>query len=226
MVPFLLPVLDVPGPSAHDPADPPAEVRAAESPSTPAHPRPRLHDALFPGGGRVNLSLASGLPFVAVSEIAVGVGDRFAFGALGGATPEVPGFGVRPRLAVFDSGRFRGVLAVPALYYPFTTDGGSPWVLARPTFVLEHAWDSGVRLGGGMAAIAATSTDHRKPGYGSHNIKDGIWNTVNVTFAMPVAEKTSLFAEGALVMSGVRIAEEWAGVVPFTFAAGVATRLF
>src|SRR5207244_10386209 len=92
-----------------------ADLPASEV--TPARP----HDALFPGHGRVQTSLATGVPFLAMGEISVGIGDRFALGALGGATPNVPGFGIRPRAVVLEIGSWRGVLATPVLYYPFTS---------------------------------------------------------------------------------------------------------
>lgn len=224
MVPFLLPLVDVPAPDARALAEPPAEVRPAETAPPPAEARPKRHDPFFPGGGHANLSLSSGLPFLAMGEVAFGLGDRFAIGAVGAATQGPAGFGVNPRVALFDTGRFRGVVMAPSLYYPFAPEGGSPWVLTRPRFVLEHAWAFGLRVGGGLGAVATTSTDRRPAGYGEKNVATGIWNSFDATVAMPLGERTSLFAEGTLVMNGLRVADD--SVVPYAFAAGVATKLF
>lgn len=224
---IFVPFFDV---GAADLPSPPAEVRPAEAEAPAAA---RVHDPAFPGGGHVSTSLATGVPFPALGEVALGIGDRFAIGVIGGATPKVPGFGIRPRLALFDTGRVRGIVAAPSLYYPFTDDaGGNPWVLTRPSFVVEHRWRSGVRLGGGMGFVAAASTayfagDKKAPGYGEQGFESGLWNTVNVTFSAPVSRTASVFAEGALVMRGIRLAgDEWVGGVPFTVALGVATDVF
>jgi hypothetical protein len=223
---LFLPFFDV---GAADAAPVTSEVVRADAPSSA---RPRPHDPTFPGGGHLSTSLATGVPFPALGEVALGIGDRFAIGVIGGATPKVPGFGIRPRLALFDTGRVRGIVAAPSLYYPFTNDsGGNPWVLTRPSFVVEHQWSSGVRLGGGMGFVAAASTtyfsdDKKVAGYGEQGFDSGVWNTVNVTFSAPVSPTASVFAEGALVMRGIRLAgDEWVGGVPFTVALGVATNV-
>src|SRR5688572_5933359 len=85
-----------------------AEVRPAEAEAPAVR---RVHDPSFPGGGHLSTSLATGVPFPALGEVALGIGDRFAVGVIGGATPKVPGFGIRPRLALFDTGRVRGIVA-------------------------------------------------------------------------------------------------------------------
>ncbi len=222
MVP-ILPVVHVPT----EIPEPAAEVTPAAE-----EPRPRLHDALFPGGGHVSMSVASGLPFVAIGEIAIGIGDTFAIGALGGATPDVPGFGIRPRVSLFDTGVVRGVVVAPSLYYPSTAEGGSPWLLTRPAFVVEHQWKRGTRLGGGIGMVAASSfaelAGHkRRSTYTTKELEAGVWETVNATFATPLGERTSFFVETALVFHGARLAgEEWVGVLPFMLAWGVTSDLF
>lgn len=225
MVPFVLPILEsLPEQAPSREVERPAEVAPASEVE-----RPRLHDALFPGGGHLGMTVASGLPFVAIGELALGIGDRVAIGAIGGATPDVPGFGLRPRVSVFDTGTVRGVLVAPSLYYPTTAGGGSPWLLTRPAFVVEHRWASGVRLGGGVGMVAASSIaelagEPRRSTYAAKEIQAGLWQTLNVTLSVPVASKTSLFAESALIFHGARLAgDEWVGVLPFMVAGGITT---
>lgn len=193
--------------------------------------RPGHQTLCIPGGGRVSTSVATGVPFLAMGELAVGVGERFAIGALGGATPNVPGFGVRPRAALIDTGALRLVISVPSLYYPFTNDAsGSPWVLTRPSAVLEGRFASGLRIGGGLGVVAAASTDRlrgvRRGGYGGA-FDAGVWNTVHLTVSGPVSSRAALFAEGALVLSGLRLAgDDWVGGPPVIASVGVTTDLF
>lgn len=204
----------------------------AEVAPAPEAPRPSLHDALFPGGGHVSGSVGSGFPLVVIGELAIGIGDRVGLGVIAGATPDIPAFGVRPRVAVFDTGRVRGVLVAPSFYYPSTAEKGSPWLLTRPAFVVEHEWSSGTRLGGGVGMVAASSVaelggEKRRSTYSSTELESGIWETVNVTFSTPIADKTSLFVESALVFHGARLAgKEWVGVVPFILAWGFTSNLF
>lgn len=226
---LFVPFFDV---GAADLAPVAAEVAPAEMPAAPAARPPRVHDPVFPGGGHLGTSLTTGVPFPALGEIALGIGDHFAIGVMGGASPKVPAFGVRPRVKLFDTGHVRGIVSVPSLYYPFTDDaGGDPWVLTRPSFVVEHTWRSGLRVGGGLGFVAAASTtyfngDRKGPGYGDEGFQSGLWNTVNATFSAPIGTSASFFVEGALVMRGLRLAgDEWVGGVPFTVALGVATNV-
>lgn len=205
-----------------------AAVVADEPATVPARP----HDTLFPGHGRISTSLATGVPFLAMGELSVGISDRFALGAIGGATPNVPGFGIRPRAVLLEVGSWRGVVAAPVLYYPFTSSrSGSAWFLTRPSLVVEHQLASGARIGGGAGIVAAASLDRlagreRPAGY-EGGLDSAIWNTFNASVSVPLAESTSFFAEGALVMNGVRVAgKDWVGGPPFTLSVGVATNLF
>lgn len=208
-----------------------AEVGAPDRPNA-APPPVRRADPLFPGHGRISTSLATGVPFLAMGELSVGIGDRFALGAIGGATPNVPGFGIRPRAVVLEIGSWRGVLATPVLYYPFTSArSGSAWFLTRPSLVVEHRFENGVRVGAGAGIVAAASLDRltgrdRAPGY-TGGMDSAVWNTFNANVSLPVGESTSVFADGALVMNGLRLAgDDWVGGPPFTISLGVATNLF
>ena len=207
-----------------------AVVVAEDRPA--ATPPARAHDHLFPGHGRISTSLATGVPFLAMGELSVGMSDRFALGAIGGATPNVPGFGIRPRAVVVEVGSWRGVVAAPVLYYPFTSNrSGSAWFLTRPSVVVEHQFANGVRVGGGAGIVAAASLDRivgreRPAGY-TGGMDSAVWNTFNATVAVPIGASTSLFADAALIMKGVRVAgDDWVGGPPFIVSLGVATNLF
>ncbi len=222
MFPFTIPAVDTTDAVA-------AEVRPAEEAPGPVA---RPHDAMFPGSLHVSTSVSGGFPFVAQGEVALGLGDRFAIGAVGGTTPDMPVFGARPRVSVFDTGHVRGVLDTWLYYYPSTSDGGSPWVLARPAFVVQYAWDSGVRLGAGVGMIAASSIaelrgEKVRNTYGRTELTSGIFETAHVTFALPVAKSTSLTAEGVLVFHDFAVAgKEWVGVLPFVAEIGITTNIF
>lgn len=228
MVPFLLPVVE-------SIESPPAETRPAEervAPKLDAVTAPRRpHDAMFPGHGHVSTTVSSGFPFVAMGELAVGIGDRVALGAVGGTTPDMPVFGARPRVAIFDTGHVRGVLDTWLYYYPSTRDGGSAWVLTRPAFVVQYAWDSGVRLGAGAGVIAASSLaelrgERVRSTYGSTELSAGVFETAHVTLAVPISEQTSLHVDGALVFHDFEVAgDEWIGVFPFLASAGITTNI-
>src|SRR5262249_45749953 len=59
-------------------------------------------DPLFPGGGHLSVSAATGIPYVGIAEVAVGFHDRIALGLMAGATPYVAGAGLRFRAAIID----------------------------------------------------------------------------------------------------------------------------
>lgn len=211
--------------------DPSTDRPSADRAATAPLPR-RHHDALFPGHGRVSTGLATGVPFLAMGELSVGIGDRFALGAIGGATPNVPGFGIRPRAVVIEIGSWRSVVAAPVLYYPFTSSrSGSAWFLTRPSVIVEHQFANGVRVGGGAGIVAAASLDRltgrdRPAGY-SGGMDSAIWNTFNANVSVPVSASTSFFADAALVMNGIRVAsDDWVGGPPFIVSLGVTTNLF
>jgi hypothetical protein len=197
-----------------------AEAGTTASPKT-------AHDYLFPKAGGWATSLATGVPFVALGEVAYGIGDRFALGVMGGATPVVMGIGVRPRVVVFDAGNLRSVVTMPILYYPKTSTG-DPWVLARPTALMEYTAASGVRLSGGLGGIGAACTDSLFSLGRTHSktVMGGLWNTVAAGGAFAISGKTSLFAEATAVLRGVQFAgREWVGGPPVIAEIGVATTL-
>src|SRR3954470_16204162 len=80
-------------------------------------------DTLFPSAGSFSATAATGVPYLAIGEVAAGVSSRFAVGAMAGVTPNVVGFGVRPRM-FFPLGEGRLIVRVPVFYYPKTNDFG------------------------------------------------------------------------------------------------------
>ena len=211
---------------------------ARTSAAAPARKEERA-DYLFPKSGQVNATLVTGLPFPVLGEASVGIGSRVGVGVLGGATPKAPVFGVRPRVSVYRDDARRVVFTSPMLFYPGTTDQ-SDWCLVRPSLGYEQRLGERGMLGGGFGLLAAASVERLKALVGANNDDTsvayggpprklsslwGLWNTVQATGAYSLSSRTSVFADGALILRGYRLAgDEWAGI-PFTIAVGVTTQL-
>ncbi len=203
-------------------------VAHAEAPEN----REPVRSDLFPGAGHPTLAAATGLPFLGIGEIGIGVSKNFAIGVVGGITPSVVTAGLRPRVRLATSEHTSFTLIAPMLYYPSASAPGpgnvgtSSWLLARP----ELLWggDLGERwtLAGGMGVIAAGSTEalgqcfsgHKfeMPAYdGSPEAKKGfaggIWNTVSMRSSYRLGVSSHLFAEASVVMAGVKPADNVGG---------------
>jgi len=194
-----------------------------------AAPPSRVVDALFPGNGRFGATLSSGVPYLAIGELAYEFGDRFALGLLGGVTPSTYGVGLRLRGVIADWGRSRLVLGTPLLYYPAThSSNGEPWVLALPT--LRLAWaasarvslhlDAGAALAtctGSLAALFGGTHDHD----GEEGFMGGVWNVVGGGVAWQVNPSTVLFLDALLVSRGFQVANTgWIGGPPLVLTLG------
>jgi hypothetical protein len=187
---------------------------------------------LFPTPGRPSLSAATGLPFLGIGEVGLGLTRGIAIGAIGGVTPSVLTAGIRPRFRVRTSERVAMMLVIPMLWYPSASAPGpgnigrSAWVLARPEMMLDGTVTERLHVAGGMGIIAAASTaalanslmgkPFALPAYaGSTDTKrgfaGGIWNTVCLHTSYALAPATHLFAEGSLVLSGVVPADNVGG---------------
>jgi hypothetical protein len=216
-----------------------SNVAVAEAQDADRGPSPdsnRRADYLLPKGGEFSASFATGIPFLGIGELAYGVGDGFAVGAIAAATPDVgsvqgaAAVGVRPRGVVFRVGSWRSVLVAPVLYYPSIQGFGrrrDPWVLTRPELTLERRLDSGVRVNLGLGVIAAACTESLMTLGNEHSssVMGGVWNTVRIGAGVPISERTSLFGEASLVMRGVLPARDWIGVAPAIAIVGVAASL-
>jgi hypothetical protein len=209
-------------------------ARAADGPA----PSPPDHsdDALLSEPGRFMVTAASGIPFLALGELAYGVSRGFSIGALAAATPDTSKFdgtsavGLRPRGVLLRSGSWRSVLVVSALYYPSIQGFGGerdPWVLVRPEVLLERRFDGGGSVNAGLGLIAAACVESIVTLGKEHDPTDmgGIWNTVRLGGSVPLEGPISLFGEASLVMRGVVLADQWIGMVPVVAVAGVTVRL-
>ena len=187
-------------------------------------------DELFPGAGQVAATVATGVPYVAIGEVAYGVSDRFAVGAVGGVTPVTYGVGVRARGLLVEGDVARLVAGMPLLYYPATRSlGHEPWLLAMPQLLVERPLEGGGKLhaGAGVAAAACTGAVAGFFG-GAHQHADGkdgfmggIWNTVTVGGAMPLGSFRA-FADATLILHGVRLAgDDWIGGPPVVITIGM-----
>jgi hypothetical protein len=191
---------------------------------------PAAHDYLFPGAGSFALSMATGIPFLVMSEAGVGLGNHFAVGVLAGITPTVVGAGLRPRASLDLPHQLRLLWTLPLLYYPETNQaGGIAWGLMRPTL-------GRFRLNAGGGAFLAAPIDRilgRAPerlasayGASADQFRGGVWGTLVTAAAWAVGAHTSLFAEVGVVLGRHGLAgKDWIGGPPCTLSLGVATRL-
>ncbi len=194
-------------------------------------------DPIFPGARHGSIGLATGVPFVGMGEIAYAPTESFAIGAIVGVTPFVLGVGVRPRVGLPLGERTRVALVTPILYYP-TGEGlvgdGPPWFLAQPALRLERRLgDAGYGyVGAGVvAAIGFPTRDQNGEMVVTYNDRRvvekstpwGVWNTVGLGGAVAIARGTTIFADGMLILRGVRLAGgEWIGGPPLAFSLGIA----
>ena len=187
-------------------------------------------DDLFPGDGRVAATVATGIPYLAIGEVAYGLGDRFALGVVAGVTPITYGVGLRARALLAEGAAGRLVIGMPLLYYPATrTLGHEPWVLAMPQLLAERPLGNGAKIHVGVGAALATCTGAIAAFFGgAHDHDDGpgfmggAWNTLTVGGAIPMGASTRLFADAMLVMKGARLATaDWIGGPPVVLTLGV-----
>ncbi|MEO7111070.1 MAG: hypothetical protein ABI183_11590 [Polyangiaceae bacterium] len=215
-------------------------VAFADGIDTPPSPPTWKADPLFPGAGHGSIGVGSGVPFLAMGEAAYAPTSHFAIGAIVGVTPFVFGAGIRPRFGVPLGERMRISLVAPILWYP-TGDGlfgnGAPWFLAQPSLRLERKLGERFYANVGAGVIAAvgfpahgeggqtvvTYNDRRVVGSGT---PWGVWNTFGVGVAASVADCTTVFADGIVIMRGDELAgADWIGGPPFAFTLGVTRTL-
>jgi len=200
----------------------------------PRHAR-AAGDPWLPGSGKFSASIATGVPFLVMSEVAVGVTDHAALGVLGGTTPIVSGFGLRPRVAVPLTASLRILGSAPIIYYPPHADGPA-WWLARPSIDLAWQATSALSLAGG-AGVVGIATEPALFGdddqtatsaYGRElqNRRSALWWTLNVLISADLSAKTWIFADLTAVFDRERLAgRDWIGGPPFIGFLGLGTRL-
>jgi hypothetical protein len=215
----------------------PRPARAEDAPPFDGSETHWKGDPIFPGTHHGSIGVASGVPFVGMAEAAYAPSEGFAMGAIVGATPYVLGVGLRPRVGIPIAERTRLSLVAPLLYYP-TGEGlvgdGPPWFLAQPAVRLERRFGErgyGYVGAGVVGAIGFPTRDQNGQIVVTYNDRRvvekgtpwGLWNTVGLGGAYEIADRTALFADGMLILRGVRLAgDEWIGGPPFAFTVGVA----
>jgi hypothetical protein len=194
-------------------------------------------DPWLPGSWQFGAAIATGVPFLVMSELSVGATDHAAFGILGGTTPIVNGFGIRPRGAIPIDPATRLLLSAPVVYYP-SKDTGPAWWLARPSLLLDGRLDESWHLagGGGVVGVATNDAifsddedgDVPTSPYGRRvrANRTSAWWTVNALASAAVSATSHVFADVTLVFDGHRLAgADWIGGPPFIVFLGITTTL-
>jgi hypothetical protein len=187
---------------------------AGPPPRDAADRAPPAGDYLFPAPLRAAASAATGSPYVAIGELALGFGPHAAVGLVAGLTPRVAGFGVHPRFALGVAPGLRAIARVPLLYYPETNDAES-WALTRPSLVLETAAWHGWHVYAGGGALWAACLDEVFGGgaeghaHGLHEPVPNAEQPMNVLFwtanagaALSLTAEWHAFVDLASVMEG------------------------
>jgi hypothetical protein len=199
-------------------------------------------DYLFPRFGQPAAALATGLPYVAITDATIGLGRYAALGALVGVTPRVLGLGLRPRFALPLSSALRVYAIAPLLLYP-PTILNPPWVLARPTLALEGRATEALRVALGGGALWASSLLSRqgdevplsyeapsaseiaaRRARGEEVNSQVLFWTLTASAALQITANDTVFLEVTTVMEDTHLAgHRWTdfGGPPITFALGI-----
>jgi len=214
--------------------------------AVPARAENARADYLFPEPLQPAVTLATGSPYVAITEAALGFGPYAAVGLLAGLTPRVAGFGAHPRIAWPFDRSLRAFVRAPILYYPETHDA-SAWVLTRPSLVLEAALPDDLRIyaGGGIlyaACMAELLGERNEPVHAHHEqgpnhgrtLADGsaapmevLFWTLNLGASLGISDSIDGFLDLASIMDGAALAgEDWTsfGGPPLAVVLGAAAR--
>ena len=179
-------------------------------------------DYLFPASLRVGATAATGSPYVAIGEVALGFGPNAALGFVAGVTPRVAGLGLHPRFALALAGDVRAIARMPVLYYPETNDAES-WLLTRPSLVVETTLPGDLRLYAGGGALWAECMDELigegeghegeahahgdlEPAVGDDAPMGVLFWTANAGGALALAPSIDAFVDLATVMDGLAFA--------------------
>ena len=211
----------------------------------------RLNDPLFAPAGGILVTTATGMPYVAIGEVAYGFSDRVSVGVVAGLTPIIPGYGIRARVVLSESENWRLYARLPILYYPKTVDlGGDPWLLAWPVVASESRLPSGIRIslqGGIVGAACAESLlgleeQPATPGGGESELQEhashagsgsmemgfegNLWNTLGAGVSIPLSSSMTLTTEAHIVLHGLTPAKhDWIGGPPAIIIIGVTKAL-
>jgi hypothetical protein len=177
--------------------------------------------------GKGRLTLATGIPYLAIGEYAYGISDRVTVGVMAGLTPTVQGYGVRGRAVLYERSNLRVYFCAPVLFYPRTSGlGGDPWWLTRPNINLEWITAAGLRYKIGGSLIAAASNYSLFGNASVAKFPPGLWNAVHGGISIPLGSDVTFQLEGSLVLKGFRVAgKDWVGGPPVILVIGTSWTL-
>ena len=184
-------------------------------------------DHLFPGAGHATVGASTGVPFLAIGEAGYAFGDGFTLGAIAGVTPEVVGFGLRPRVILYGGARARVFVVAPILYYPAThMSGGEPWFLTNPVLNVEVPLSSSWRARGGAGFVFAACQDSLIGVEHEERFMGDLWPTLSAGVSHPIGASSEIFADlQAVLPKGVAFDDDWIGGPPVVLSLGVAASL-
>ena len=174
-----------------------------------------LH-TLFPEPGNVTVVTAIGVPYLALTEISVGIADRFSAGVIFAVADEI-GVGFRPRAGLLEVGALQLQLAVPIVYYPpMSKRSGQDWVYANPQLRFDLLLPRGARVYAGAGLVLAACTDSigavlrgEKP-EANERMVGGVWTTAHVGGSLRMTPTLDLTLDGGTVLNGRNVRAEYA----------------
>jgi hypothetical protein len=209
-------------------------ARAEDAAPQAATARP-YNDFLFPGSGNVSVTASTGVPYTALGEVSVGIGDRFAVGGLVTGGPFLGGVavGINPRVDAVRFGPMRLVLEAPVVWYPDVQNTDN-WVLIHPDARIEGKAGR-FRVHGSVGALYAKMVGAQPVAgpvapYGGAGLPSGVqqgalWNTTGAGVAFAMSPSTSVFAEGFVMTQGLQAAGTGWFALPGAAFVGLTTTL-
>ncbi len=196
-------------------------------------------DTLIIPQGTTVVSMMSGIPFLGVAEVAVGITDGFTVGAFFGISPIEVACGVRIRGLLYSAAdkSFRVTARIPILLYPDSPGHSQPWWLAWPVVSSEFKLSNSVAIAAEAGVIASiTSVRLENVIMGSHNryerkvdhmgSKEGVYTTFGSTASLALSNGVALQGSFHVVMDGTNLApSDWVGQVPYVCSIGVAMEM-
>jgi|GEM_PF-2010287 len=166
------------------------------------------------------ITLATGIPFIAIGEFAYGITDRTTIGVMAGLTPAVEGYGIRVRHVIYQPiENYRIYFCTPVIYYP-TLSGGDPWWLTRPNINFEWLTKSNFRYKAGGSIIAATSNNHLFGDGSKATMSPDFWTSIHGGISVPLKGNISFQAEVSYVSKGIQPVKEFVGAPPVILVLG------
>jgi len=195
-----------------------AVVLAARAANLRAQDITHAYDHVLNYRAQSRLTLATGIPYLAIGEYAYGLSDRVTLGVMAGVTPSVEGYGIRVRTVVHQTDpRYRVYFCTPVFYYPNAhISGHGSWWLTRPNINFEWMTPGGFRykVGGSVIAVASASEPV------------SFWDAVHSGISFPVGPVVTLQLEASLVTRGLQVTgTNWVGGPPVILVLGTSWAL-